>query len=295
MVPRVSVVIPVYNLGRYLPDAVESALEQSYPSFEVIIIDDGSTDEATIEAVASYEGAGEKTRVLRTSNQGLAQARNYAIDRAGGEYVLPLDADDMIAPAFLERTVPVLDRDAAVGFVYTSVQLFGEYHAVWEAEPFEFCSLLTHNIAHSCSLIRKAAWRQVGGYDRAFRRGFEDWDFWIRLVKAGWSGAPVREVLALYRQRPNSMVVACNDPALRPQLVRQLVESNRDVYAARWEDVVIQLNHQVFCAEERLKRVYQSRLGRVASWIWALRADPVGFWRQRWSFRSGRRSVPRRG
>jgi glycosyltransferase involved in cell wall biosynthesis len=282
MIPRVSVVIPVYNLGAFLPAAVDSVLAQTDQDFEIVIIDDGSTDPETIRAVDRYMGA-DRIRVLRTPNRGLANARNGAITAASGAYILPLDADDLLAPQFLERTVPVLDREQAIGFVYTAVRVFGEYEAEWPAEPFDIRTLLARNLGHATALFRKHVWERVGGYDPAFHEGFEDWDFWIRVAAAGWPGRALGEPLVSYRRRPGSMLRRCEQPSVRPRLIRLLIERNRAIYERHFTDVVVNLSQQVFANQEAerearfaLHRVYRSRLGRLAGWAWAVRHDPRG-------------------
>lgn len=284
MTPRVSVVIPVYNLGAFLPAAVDSVLAQSEQDFEIVIIDDGSTDPETIRAVDCYMGA-DRIRVLRTPNRGVAHARNDAIAAASGTYILPLDADDLLAPQYLERTVPVLDREQEIGFVYTSVRVFGEYEAEWQAEPFDICTLLARNlVGHATALFRKQVWNRVGGYDPAFHEApFEDWDFWIRVAAAGWPGHALAEPLVFYRKRPGSRLRRCEQPAVRPRLIRLLIERNRAIYERHFTDVVVNLSQQVFTTQEAerearlaLHRVYRSRLGRLAGWVWAVRHDPAG-------------------
>jgi glycosyltransferase involved in cell wall biosynthesis len=293
----VSIVIPVYDLGAYVAAAIESALGQTYPEVEVVVVDDGSTEPTTLRALAQY-GARPRVRLLRTENQGLARARNHGIAAARGTYVVPLDADDLIAPRFVERTVSVLDRDPGVGFVYTGVEVFGEYDARWAAEPYGLDRLLTRNLVGlATALIRKSAWERVAGYDPAFRYGLEDWDFFIRVARAGWGGVAIDEPLTSYRKRSGSMLRLCEAPERRPAVIRQLVERHRDLYAERLVDVVVALSGDVFaaeCAERRarfaLQDVYRSRLGRLAGWMWA--------WRARWSGDSaqardeGARGVP---
>ena len=93
-VPQVSVIIPCYNQGRYLDDAITSVLVQTYQNFEILIVDDGSTEPETIEILQDYQQP--KTRIIRTENQGVATARNLGIAQAQGTYILPLDADDKI-------------------------------------------------------------------------------------------------------------------------------------------------------------------------------------------------------
>src|SRR5579862_7046804 len=101
--PRVSVIVPCYNLGEYLDEAVESVLAQTYQDFEILIVDDGSTNDKTRTILSNY--ARPRTTVYRTPNRGLAAARNFLVARARGEYLCALDADDKLHPTFLEKTV----------------------------------------------------------------------------------------------------------------------------------------------------------------------------------------------
>src|SRR5689334_3267009 len=123
--PKVSIIITCYNLGAYLEEALDSALNQTYPDFEVLLIDDGSTDSETIvllERLPQHP----RLRVMRTANQGVARARNYAISNTTSDYILPLDADDRIMPTYLAHAVQILDQCSEVGFVGCHYRTFGE-------------------------------------------------------------------------------------------------------------------------------------------------------------------------
>lgn len=280
--PRVAIIVPVYNLGGFLPAAVESALAQTVTDFEIVIIDDGSTDADTIRVVDGYADLPQVT-VLRTGNHGVAHARNHGIAASSCPYIVPLDADDRLDPRFLEHTLPVLEQRSDVGFVYTSVRVFGEYEAEWEAPPFDLPELLARNlVGHATALVRRAAWENVGGYAEF---AFEDWEFWIRLAGAGWRGAAVPESLVFYRKRPGSRLRRCEDPAVRPECIRLLIERNRAIYERHFTDVVVRLSQRVFTTQEaerrarfELQRLHRSRLGRMAGWLWAFRQDPAGVW-----------------
>ena len=130
--PRVSVIIPCYNLGQYLDEAVESVLSQTYQDFEILIVDDGSTDPATQALLADYRRP--KTRVMRTTHGGLAAARNLAIANTAGAYLCALDADDRLEPWYLERVVPILDADPSVAFASCWLRTFGEEDWEWKPE-----------------------------------------------------------------------------------------------------------------------------------------------------------------
>ena len=127
--PTVTVVIPCYNLGAYVNEAVQSVLDQTYRDFEILLIDDGSTDPITRHLFASYRRP--RTRILRTENQGLARTRNLGIREAAGRYVSFLDADDVLEPTFLERTVPVLEADPSLAFASCWLVGFGESSFLW--------------------------------------------------------------------------------------------------------------------------------------------------------------------
>src|SRR6185436_6133197 len=147
--PRVSVVVPCYNLGVYVKDAIESVISQSLQDFEVIVVDDGSTDAETIKIL---DGINEpKVSVLHIKNRGLAGARNYGVSKSSGNYIVCLDADDMLAPEYLRKTAAVLDKDTAgkLGFVATWLREFGVRDNLWKAEDFNIPKLLINNVVHA--------------------------------------------------------------------------------------------------------------------------------------------------
>ncbi|MFZ2642490.1 MAG: glycosyltransferase family A protein, partial [Verrucomicrobiia bacterium] len=161
--PRVSVVIPCYNLGQYLDEAVESVLAQTYQEFEILVVDDGSTDETTKQILSSYNRP--KTRVIRTANQGPSAARNTGIQQARGEYILPLDADDKIGSRYMEKAVAVLDQRAEVGIVCCEAEFFGEVAGKWNLPEYSFPLVLLENMIVEPSFFRMADYKQTRGYN----------------------------------------------------------------------------------------------------------------------------------
>src|SRR5687768_5714519 len=121
---NIAVVIPVFNIGRFLEDALRSVMRQSRTALEVIIVDDGSTDLYTRQILASFKYA--NTRVVRQTNLGVAAARNHGIRLTSAEYIVTLDADDRLASEYLAQTAARLDSDPELGFVSTGIQAFGE-------------------------------------------------------------------------------------------------------------------------------------------------------------------------
>ena len=253
--PCVSVIMPVFNAGAYVTEALASVAAQTYRDYEVVIVDDGSTEERTLAALDRARGA-PRTTVIRTENRGPAAARNHAIERARGAYILPLDADDYLAPAFLARTVPVLDGSPDVGVVYTWVGLVGSHHGIWRTGGFSLHELLSRCTIHVCSLYRRELWADVGGYDGRFVESCEDWDFWLGAAARGWTGRCVPEVLAYYRRTPASRELNARAPGVSARLMRSLVEKHRGLYEANLEEALAGMYERMSSAGIMLERIY---------------------------------------
>jgi glycosyltransferase involved in cell wall biosynthesis len=237
MGPRVTVLIPCYNQGAYLDEAVESVLAQTWQDFEILVVDDGSTDPATVRLLDDY--ARPKTTVYRTPNQKLGAARNFLVERARGEFLCALDADDTLHPQYLEKTVAALDRDPSLGFVSTRLQMFGADTRVWpEDTRCDLVTLLCDDPVHCAALVRRAAVLAVGGYDeRMPQQGNEDWDLWISLIESGHPGIILDDVLFFYRRRPGSMCDECTTGAAQIDAVQYLIRKHAASYRAHWQDV----------------------------------------------------------
>lgn len=200
--PKVSVVIPCYNMGQYLDEAVNSVLAQTYRDFEIIIVDDGSTDETTKQVLSSFNRP--KTRVIYTANQGPSAARNTGIQQARGEYVLPLDADDKIGSRYMEKAVAVLDQRAEVGIVCCEAEFFGEVIGKWNLPEYSFPLVLLENMIIEPSFFRTADYRQTRGYNPNMLHNHEDHDFWLSIIELGRSVYRIPEVFYYYRRRTGS-------------------------------------------------------------------------------------------
>ncbi|TSC56822.1 MAG: family 2 glycosyl transferase [Parcubacteria group bacterium Gr01-1014_18] len=200
---KISVIIACFNYGRFIEEAIESVLESTFQDFEIVVVDDGSTDPETIRVLDALDHP--RIRLVRQKNQGLAMARNNGIEASFGEYFLPLDADDKIAPTMLEKFVAVLETRPDVGFVYSWIQFFGDENRVFKTQDADLSILREENICCGCSLVRKEAWREVGGYVPGLY-GYEDWNLWITLVENGWLGVSIPEILFYYRRHGKTML-----------------------------------------------------------------------------------------
>jgi O-antigen biosynthesis protein len=200
--PRVSVIMPCYNQGQYLDEAIASVLAQTYQSFEIIVINDGSTDAETIQILNHFSHP--KVILLHIANQGVAAARNTGIQQAQGQYILPLDADDRIAAHYLETAIPILEANPNIGIVSSQAEMFGEQTGRLELPPYSFPEILLGNMIFNSSLYRKADWQTVAGYNPNMVNGWEDYDFWLSLIELGREVAQIPEVLYFHRELPNS-------------------------------------------------------------------------------------------
>jgi glycosyltransferase involved in cell wall biosynthesis len=200
---QTAVIIPCYNLGRFVEEALDSALAQTRAPSEVVIVDDGSSDIYTRQILAGLERP--KTRVVRTGNQGLPAARNLGIRLTSAPYIVTLDADDVLEPTYLERTAEQLDADPHLGFVSTGIQAFGDATWIWTPPPCDLLNALTQGAAHPATLFRRTVWDAIGGFDESLVLGAEDLDFWISAIEHRFQGSVLPEPLFRYRVRGDSL------------------------------------------------------------------------------------------
>ena len=225
---RVSVVIPCYNGGAYLADALATLRAQTYRDFEVIVVDDGSDDPGTLRVL---DGLGPEARLVRQDNRGLPAARNAGMAAASGAMVLPLDCDDGLEPEFLERTVAALDANPDAAFAFSHLRLTGERQGVL-AKDYNFFTQLFLNQLPYCVLMRKQTWEGLGGYDETMRRGYEDWEFNIRAGANGLFGVRVPEALFRYRVSGAGMLKSVAN-RVHAELWREIQDRNPDLYRPR--------------------------------------------------------------
>ncbi len=262
-IPKISVVIPCYNHGEFLKDALQSVLASDFQDHEVIIVNDGSADPGTLAVFEELERTDHPgVRIIHQENAGLAEARNRGIHLSRGEYILPLDADDRILPHYLSQAAEILDNHPEVGVVYPHAQFFGEKQGTWVFPPFDPQRLLLHNYVVACSVFRRQIWADCGGYDPEMRTGYEDWEFWIRVMKKGWQFHLTDEAMFDYRIRNGSMLSACDMPENRRELIRYICHKHRDIYVENLEYVVPEMNlailhqeHRVWERDARIRRL----------------------------------------
>ena len=225
MMPTVSVIIPAYNAVVYIAQTLESVLRQTYTDFEVIIVNDGSTD-GIVQWAAHIKD--DRVQLISQANAGPNAARNAGLAKAQGQYIAFLDADDIWEPTKLAKQVDCLDRHPEVGLVYSWVaiandqgqvtgRIFKSHHAGPVLEP-----LVERNFVEcpSSVVVRRTCFDQAGGFDETIFC-FEDWEMWIRIA-AHYPFAVIAEPLVQYRQIQNSNSKNCK---LMEASCRQVIET----------------------------------------------------------------------
>jgi glycosyltransferase involved in cell wall biosynthesis len=199
----VSIVIPAYNPTTFLLEAIASASAQTHRNIEIVLVNDGSDKP---ESLAVLEQASRLAGTyLEQPNRGLGAARNAGIRAAHGEFVVPLDADDLIEPAYIGECLTALE-DSHAAFAYTDFRVFGT--ETYQERPGEYnlYRLLDRNYLTYAALIRKHDWENSGGYDESLKCfGYEDWEFWLRLGARNRFGRYVPKSLFRYRKHGASL------------------------------------------------------------------------------------------
>jgi glycosyltransferase involved in cell wall biosynthesis len=202
---KVSIVIPCYNHGLYLPETLQSVEKvRDRRIAEVIVVNDGSTDETTCKIIQDLDAS--KFKVVHQPNQGLSSARNTGIAIAKGEFILPLDSDNLIRRAYFDQGVRLLIDNPDLGVIHGDAEYFGDSSGRWKVTEFDWRAFVIRNSIDACALFRKCVWEEAGGYDEKMRLGWEDWEFWMRVAMRGWSFFHLDEIAFDYRVRQDSMV-----------------------------------------------------------------------------------------
>lgn len=251
----VSVVIPCYNQGQFILEAIASVESCQDDCYEIVIVNDGSTDPATVKVLTYLKEKG--YRVIDQNNQGLAAARNRGIKEAKGRYILPLDADNKIDPDYITKGREILEEMPEVGVVYGNSELFGEKTGILEIPKFDINRILAGNYIDACALFRKTVWVDCGGYDSHIPQqlGYEDWDFWLGAAAKGWRFYHIPEVLFHYRFRWDSMVSGCNQPENRQELFRYICSKHIGLYATNFAHILAQKESERLQEEKNCRKL----------------------------------------
>ncbi|MEZ6037561.1 MAG: glycosyltransferase family A protein [Planctomycetota bacterium] len=245
--PRVAIVIPCYRYAHLLPDAVASAVAQTWHELRIVIVDDGSPDDTAAVAERLIAACpGRRIELVRQANQGLFAARNAGIAAADDcELVLPLDADDRLEPTAVERLVTALQQ-AGADVATPDGRTFGDEERPLTTLPVTKRRLCANNCLVYASLYRRELWQRVGGYRPTEPAGYEDWDYWLSALEHGARFVHCAEPLFLYRKHGPSMLTAADRQALR---LFATIQSRHPALYAPWR---VRLARRVLAAGEHV-------------------------------------------
>ncbi len=248
----ISIIIPCYNDAQYIEQSVLSALGQTYQNKEVIIVDDGSNIE-TKAILKKLEP--QITKLITQENQGQSTARNIGIREAKGDYILALDSDDYVEPTFCEKAVAVLSKNENTKIVTCQANLLFEDGSttIFTPNGGHIADFLYRNNALGTSLFMKNDWESCGGYDQSMKQGFEDWEFFIRILKSGGKADVIHEPLYNYRKRKDSTTFSANK--IKYELLFYIFIKHKELFIEDYENFVQFLLEKIK-SEEKIKLKY---------------------------------------
>ena len=194
--PLVSIIMPVYNYGKMFNKSIESVFNSTYKNFELIIVNDGSTDEYIIKKLESLSNH-PNIKIIHQENGGPANARNNGIKNATGEYILPLDSDDMISVEYIQSCVNIIRKDKNISPVYCDTNHVGQMSGIENRPEWSKERLIQGPFIVNCSMFTKESFDVCGGYDEEMK-GWEDYDLWVRMMTNGFVGKRIPKPLFTY-------------------------------------------------------------------------------------------------
>lgn len=224
----VSIIVPCYNQAQYLSETLDSVLAQTYFNWECIIVNDGSPDN-TEEVAKLYCEKDIRFKYLFKINGGLSSARNAGIKASSGEFILPLDSDDLIGSTYLEKAIDRFRKYAETKLVYCKAELFGEMTGEWKLPDYNYNSILFENMIFCSAVFKRKDFNETIGYNENMVQGFEDWDFWLSLLNKSDVVFQIPEICFFYRKKENSMT-QCITKEDGAALNKQLVLNHREKY-----------------------------------------------------------------
>lgn len=229
--PLISIIIPCYNQAQYLPETLQSVMEQVYPNWECLIVNDGSPDN-TEEIALDWCRKDTRFRYLSKPNGGLSDTRNFGIKHSSGKYIQVLDSDDKVSSDYSKEAIEILEQNQNVKLVSCKVMLFGDDSGVCEMLPYTYENLLFKRncFYHSC-IYRRSDYDKTIGYNTNMKKGWEDYDFWISLLDKNDKVITLNKVHFYYRTKAVSMrtLISLEDEA---QLRIQIFKNHIDKYLA---------------------------------------------------------------
>lgn len=237
--PLISIIVPCYNQAQYLDECLQSVLDQTYQNWECIIVNDGSPDN-TEEVAQRWTNKDPRFKYFKKENGGVSAARNFGIDKASGEWILPLDGDDKICSQYLDSASKEF---SAHDIIYGKGEYFGEKQGAIAVDDYNAAEILLENQIFCTAFFKKHDWKKTGGFDESMQKGYEDWDFWLGMLNLKRDRLKVKKInepVFLYRIKSASRnTVAMNEEDLNirkylftkyPELYLENIKSFAEIF-----------------------------------------------------------------
>lgn len=247
MNPILSIIIPCYNSESTLESTLDSVISQDFQDWEAIMVNDGSPDNLEDIALKWIEKDA-RFKYFKKENGGLGSARNYGINEAKGNFILPLDSDNTISKSFAKKAITIIQENVNVGVVYGDAMYFGEKNEPWKVGVFDKYRMLEHNYIDACAIIRKSLFIDLGLYDESLpHQGHEDWDFWLRVLTTNYTFSYLEEVTFNYRVDKDSMI---------KRFTKEMMEENIFFIKNKHSQLYQKAFSQILNEYKLLKQVY---------------------------------------
>lgn len=221
--PLVSVIMPVYNYGSQFEKSIESVFNSTYKNIELVIVNDGSTDEYVLSKLNSIHH--QNIKVLHKENGGPSAARNYGIKNSTGDYILPLDSDDRIYPNYIQMCVNILNKNPKISPVYCDTHHVGEMQGMESRPEWSMDRLIQGPFIVNCSMFHRSAFEETEGYDEEMK-GWEDYDLWIRMGQKGYEGKRIPKPLFMYFHHEKDGTVSTDANKNMQELYDRIMNKN---------------------------------------------------------------------
>lgn len=250
MTPRISIITPCYNGEKYLRETLDCLQKQTIDDWECIIVNDGSTD-GSLEIMKEYAAKDPRYKYIDKQNEGPAVARNVGIAASCGKYILPLDADDLIAPSYTEKAIAYLEEHDDCKLVYCRCELFGDIEGPCYEQSYDYETMLFDNMLFNACVFRRSDFDKTSGYNPNMRGSDEDWDFWISLIHATDQVYRIPEFLFFYRMHSCSR----SKDLYKERLERntQMILNHLDVYKPYLGNLIIWRKERDYYEQELYK------------------------------------------
>ena len=232
----VFIIVPCYYQSQFLSETLDSVLSQTYQNWECIIVNDGSPDNAE-EVAQKYCKKDSRFKYFYKENGGISSARNFGIKNSIGEYILPLDGDDIITSNYVELSMSAFIQNPRLKIVYSGAYMFGVQKGKWILPEYNFERLLFQNLIFCSAVYKRCDYDLTKGYDLKMTFGFEDWEFWLQLLNKDSEVLKLKEYCFYYRIKDKSRTTELDDRKKR-EMTNIIFMNHNSLYNKYIKDIV---------------------------------------------------------